>query len=154
MDGTAQRKIEAVLARWVRRFLVLTLPFLVVVASAEFQELKRNQAQRRLPVVHGTVLTKRMIRVNAVAVRPELTIRLDNRQDTVIAVLNSNAASGIPQRVSFRFSGRLDEEVFLEQEHSPVTLLLLTFFPALRWNSTLLVGAIADEPEPVNEFEK
>jgi hypothetical protein len=127
MSGATQTSVERVTARWARRFFVLTFPFFAFVGFEHLRELQRNQSRQGLPLVAGTVLSTRLVHTNALAVRPELTIRVDGTHDTVVAILSSNAASGIPTKVSFHYSGNRNEEVFLEQERSPLVPMLIAW---------------------------
>ena len=57
--------------------------------------------------------------------RPVLTVRLENSEETVRAVLANDKVEDFPQRVSFYYSGDPKKEVFIQEEMHPLWGLLL-----------------------------
>lgn len=100
---------------WKAFFLILT-PFLVLIGVGLLQEGLRQRKNASLPEYTGRVVASDYTMVFGVMRRPVLTIQVDGSSEAVSAVLMTNSADKIPQRVSFHWSGEPGAEVGLKQE--------------------------------------
>lgn len=104
--------------------LAIMTPASILVGGAFLEDHVRNVSRQNLSLVSGSVIVHDSVRVLGVARRPLVHIRVDGSQESVRAILLANTPPALSARVIFRWSGTPEEEVWLENETSPLVVAL------------------------------
>ena len=113
---------------WLGLMFVMA-PFSWALGSYFFQDYIHGFPSQGDELVHGKVFTRQKGRGAWGLEHPELTIKIEGKEDMVKAYLIGDAAEKIPDEVSFYYSGDPRKEVRLREESNPLwaaLFLLLT----------------------------
>ena len=80
----------------------------------------------RAPVVDGTVVARKAVRVHEILPRADFTIQIDGEDVEVHAITGRYLLDRIPDKVRFHYSGDATRVVFLfDYEQNPIWMCLL-----------------------------
>src|SRR5258705_10492417 len=129
MEGEDMNRHESdrrvAIARLGRVIGIALIPLTLPLGLFFGRDFLRNRSRAALPRVAGTVVDKRMSQVTRWMTRPEVTIQVDGKPDTVTALLSADA--DLPEHVTFRYWGTPGEEVFVDGETNPLWIMLFFF---------------------------
>lgn len=122
---------------WLGLMFVMA-PFAWALGSYFFLDYIRGFPSQGDELVHGKVFMRQKGRGAWGLEHPELTIKIEGKEDMVKAYLIGDTAEKMPDEVSFYYSGDPKKEVRLREESNPLWAALLLLLTPL-----LVAGVLA-----------